>query len=62
MATKYLFFKFKNKFFSFARYRFLCPELFSDRFSIENKLKILISENECFHQEIIADQSFVVFT
>jgi hypothetical protein len=39
----------------------LCPELFSGRLSIENKLKMLIFENEFFHQEIIADQSFGCF-
>jgi hypothetical protein len=34
------------------RYPFFGPELFSGRFSIENKLKMFISENEFFHQKI----------
>jgi hypothetical protein len=51
----------RTNFLALTRYPFLCPELFSGSFTIDNKVKMLSSENEFFHQEIIADQSFGCF-
>ncbi len=39
-----------------------CPNLLKGRFQLENKLKMLISENEGFHHEINADQRHSSFS
>ncbi len=33
-----------------------CPNLYMDRFQLENKLNMIVSENDGFHQEINPDQ------
>ncbi len=52
--------------YDYSTYQYLptnpCPNLWKGRFKLENKLKMLISENERFRQEINADQRHSLFS